>query len=201
MLWEDTFVFCAVKKAIQTSKKRLKLSMLGVSAWLLKSKCTCLWAVYVALTAVAQRDKAGKLLQISWIGEDLTEEHAMHTDMHDEVVQINQEKEALSKEQDATKAANCTLQQELLDVKAELSKALLESVVENALRRQELFETREVQQVTDECCVCLDASKQFMFTPCGHRCVCKTCASDIMRTTKECPICRAAASCIIKVFL
>ena len=106
---------------------------------------------YVALTAVAQRDKAGKLLQISWIGEDLTEEHAMHTDMHDEVVQINQEKEALSKEQDATKAANCTLQQELLDVKAELSKALSESVVENALRRQELFETREVQQVTDEC--------------------------------------------------
>ena len=74
---------------------------------------------YVALTAVAQRDKAGKLLQISWIGEDLTEEHAMHTDMHDEVVQINEEKEGLSTELHASKATICTLQQELLKAREE----------------------------------------------------------------------------------
>jgi hypothetical protein len=155
---------------------------------------------YVALTAVAQRDKAGKLLQISWIGEDLTEEHAMHTHMHDEVVQINQEKEALSKEQDATKAANCTLQQELLDVKAQLSKALysIQSILDDKAGAGGAEQTRKDD---DECCVCLDAPKQFMFTPCGHRCVCETCASDVMRTTKECPMCRAAASCIFKVFL
>ena len=77
---------------------------------------------YVALTAVAQRDEAGKLLQISWIGEDLTEERAMHTDMHDEVVQINKEKEALSTEMHATKAAKCTLQQELFEAREEIDK-------------------------------------------------------------------------------
>ena len=77
---------------------------------------------YVALTAVAQRDKAGEPLQISWIGEDLTEERAMHTDMHDEVVQINKEKEALSTEMHATKAANCKLEEELFKAREEIDK-------------------------------------------------------------------------------
>ena len=87
---------------------------------------------YVALTAVAQRDKAGKLLQISWIGEDLTEERAMHTDMHDELVQINKEKEALSTEMHATKAANCTLIAEMHATKAA-----------NCKLEEELFKARE----------------------------------------------------------
>jgi hypothetical protein len=87
---------------------------------------------YVALTAVAQRDKAGKLLQISWIGEDLTEERAMHTDMHDEVVQINKEKEALSTEMHATKAASCTLIAEMHATKAA-----------NCKLEEELFKARE----------------------------------------------------------
>jgi hypothetical protein len=87
---------------------------------------------YVALTAVAQRDKAGKLLQISWIGEDLTEERAMHSDMHDEVVQINKEKEALITEMHATKAENCTLITEMHATKAE-----------NCTLQQELFKARK----------------------------------------------------------
>ena len=86
---------------------------------------------YVALTAVAQRDKAGKLLRIAWIGEDLTEERALHSDMHDEVVQINKEKEALSTELHTTKAANYALQQELFKAREEIGemKALQSSVL------------------------------------------------------------------------
>jgi hypothetical protein len=86
---------------------------------------------YIALTAVAQRDKAGKLLRISWIGEDLTEERALHTDMHDEVVQINEEKEGLSTELHASKATICTLQQELLKAREEIEqmKALQSSMM------------------------------------------------------------------------
>ena len=33
-----------------------------------------------------------------------------------------------------------------------------------------------------------------LFTPCGHLCVCSTCASLIMGTTKMCPTCRTPAS-------
>ena len=62
-------------------------------------------------------------------------------------------------------------------------------------------EDHDARDATDECCVCMDAPKHFMFAPCGHRCACESCANDVMRTTKECPMCRAAASHIFKVFL
>ena len=52
----------------------------------------------------------------------------------------------------------------------------------------------------DFCCVCLDAPKQFVFGPCGHVCVCETCASEIMQTAKECPMCRTPALTAFKVF-
>jgi Mg2+ and Co2+ transporter CorA len=115
---------------------------------------------YVALTAVAQRDKAGKLLQISWIGEDLTEERAMHSDMHDEVVQINKEKEAVITEMHATKAENCTLITEMHATKAENCTLIAEmhatkaenctliaemhaTKAENCTLQQELFKARK----------------------------------------------------------
>ena len=40
----------------------------------------------------------------------------------------------------------------------------------------------------DECCVCMDAPKSFVFELCRHRCACETCANDVIRKTKECPI-------------
>jgi hypothetical protein len=42
----------------------------------------------------------------------------------------------------------------------------------------------------DECCVSMDAPKSFVFAPCGHRCACETCANDVIRKTKECPVFR-----------
>jgi len=57
------------------------------------------------------------------------------------------------------------------------------------------------RDAADECCVCMDAAKTFMFAPCGHRCACEACAKDVMSTTRECPMCRAAVSSIFKVFL
>jgi hypothetical protein len=64
-----------------------------------------------------------------------------------------------------------------------------------------LVEHHDARDAADECCVCMDAPKHFMFAPCGHRCACETCAHDVMSTTKECPMCRAAAVHIFKVFL
>jgi hypothetical protein len=52
----------------------------------------------------------------------------------------------------------------------------------------------------DCCCVCLDAPKQFVFGPCGHLCVCETCANEVMETAKECPMCRTPALTAFKVF-
>ena len=54
--------------------------------------------------------------------------------------------------------------------------------------------------VESECVVCMDGENTHMFTPCGHKCVCKECADLIMGGTSECPNCRAKVEGVIKVF-
>ena len=51
-----------------------------------------------------------------------------------------------------------------------------------------------------ECCVCLDNEKSWIFIPCGHMCVCKGCAHDIMLDSRECPLCRQTTTAIFQVF-
>ena len=50
------------------------------------------------------------------------------------------------------------------------------------------------------CCVCLDGNKTHAFVPCGHKCVCATCAAKIMEQDATCPMCRAECSMFMRVF-
>ena len=45
----------------------------------------------------------------------------------------------------------------------------------------------------DECVVCLEEAKTHACIPCGHQCVCGTCAAMIVPNTPTglCPLCRA----------
>lgn len=52
-----------------------------------------------------------------------------------------------------------------------------------------------------ECCVCLTNDKSWIFIPCGHVCVCRDCAHDIMASSRECPLCRQKTTGIFQVFL
>eukprot|EP00030_Apusomonadida_sp_AF-17_P008526 a855556_50.p2 GENE.a855556_50~~a855556_50.p2 ORF type:complete len:164 (+),score=42.83 a855556_50:61-492(+) len=51
-----------------------------------------------------------------------------------------------------------------------------------------------------ECCVCMEAPKSMAANPCGHRCVCATCASRLLETSGLCPICRASISSFLKIY-
>eukprot|EP00931_Biecheleriopsis_adriatica_P035784 TRINITY_DN20615_c0_g1_i2.p1 TRINITY_DN20615_c0_g1~~TRINITY_DN20615_c0_g1_i2.p1 ORF type:complete len:169 (+),score=27.61 TRINITY_DN20615_c0_g1_i2:82-588(+) len=51
----------------------------------------------------------------------------------------------------------------------------------------------------NECVVCMASSRQYAFTPCGHRCVCHMCAVSSVRTDRRCPICRAKVVRILKI--
>jgi Zinc finger, C3HC4 type (RING finger) len=51
------------------------------------------------------------------------------------------------------------------------------------------------------CVVCLAQEKTHMFLPCGHRCACEYCASQVVRHTRRCPICRSHSQSIVKVFV
>ena len=53
-------------------------------------------------------------------------------------------------------------------------------------------------QGSDLCVVCEDDQRTHMVFPCGHRCMCKTCAFRIGDT---CPMCRAPKQGICEVFL
>ena len=54
--------------------------------------------------------------------------------------------------------------------------------------------------VESECVVCMDEENTHMFTPCGHKCVCKKCADLIMGGKSGCPNCRAEVDGVIQVF-
>jgi hypothetical protein len=41
-----------------------------------------------------------------------------------------------------------------------------------------------------ECVVCLSDDSSEVLVPCGHKCMCKSCANQLYRSTRKCPICR-----------
>mmetsp|Transcript_118548 Transcript_118548/g.236110 ORF Transcript_118548/g.236110 Transcript_118548/m.236110 type:complete len:554 (-) Transcript_118548:39-1700(-) len=52
------------------------------------------------------------------------------------------------------------------------------------------------------CVVCLMAPKTHAFVPCGHRCVCASCGSNLCKETRaSCPVCRAPAQQLLHVFV
>lgn len=52
-------------------------------------------------------------------------------------------------------------------------------------------------EIQEECLVCMDNKHDVVIVPCGHFCVCKSCAENILKTTKKCPICRGTMSLIV----
>ena len=52
------------------------------------------------------------------------------------------------------------------------------------------------------CVVCFDAPKDHIIIPCGHQCVCGTCAEALKREAHPaCPLCREPISVTAKAFL
>jgi hypothetical protein len=51
------------------------------------------------------------------------------------------------------------------------------------------------------CVVCLDIQCSHAFVPCGHLCVCLSCADMVMENdSKECPMCRATSQSVMRVY-
>jgi hypothetical protein len=53
----------------------------------------------------------------------------------------------------------------------------------------------EKQDDTPLCVVCLDNPKTTAFSPCGHRCVCETCATKL----QNCPLCGEEVTATLKI--
>lgn len=58
--------------------------------------------------------------------------------------------------------------------------------------------------IPTECTICMDAPPVMAFVPCGHRCICASCADGLKASVAprepKCPFCRTEAFMIMKVF-
>eukprot|EP00928_Gymnodinium_smaydae_P002905 TRINITY_DN11062_c0_g1_i1.p1 TRINITY_DN11062_c0_g1~~TRINITY_DN11062_c0_g1_i1.p1 ORF type:complete len:338 (-),score=40.69 TRINITY_DN11062_c0_g1_i1:167-1180(-) len=52
---------------------------------------------------------------------------------------------------------------------------------------------------SDACCICLTLPRECAFTPCGHRCVCRSCGMAAVHADRRCPICRATAGRVLRI--
>lgn len=68
-----------------------------------------------------------------------------------------------------------------------------------ALNRRRPRAVKRVQLPDGECCVCLDKQSTHAFVPCGHLCVCSSCAELLMCADAKCPYCRARAKEICQI--
>ena len=84
---------------------------------------------------------------------------------------------------------------------------LREKEQEEALVLQQLAET-EIQAPgadtanANDCCVCLEKTRNTLLLLCHHMCLCESCAADLMKNAKaSCPLCRAKVQKTNKNFL
>ena len=56
--------------------------------------------------------------------------------------------------------------------------------------------------VSDECCICMDAPKDTVLVPCGHKSCCYACVEKHCKgkANNVCPICKAEVATFVKVF-
>jgi hypothetical protein len=53
-----------------------------------------------------------------------------------------------------------------------------------------------------QCCICLSATKNAAFIPCGHACVCLECGNEIAaQRNATCPVCRTSVTGCMQVFI
>lgn len=59
----------------------------------------------------------------------------------------------------------------------------------------------EIVSLLGACVICGERNRTHLFDPCGHLCVCHSCANQVMRSApSNCPICRVQSNKTIRVF-
>jgi len=51
-----------------------------------------------------------------------------------------------------------------------------------------------------ECIICFDGPKNMLMLPCAHIATCSSCATEIMKRSRQCPVCRTKVSQVLRTF-
>lgn len=92
-------------------------------------------------------------------------------------------------------------------VNEDMMKALMEPIVatedatekkEYAFRKPRKYAPKPKEQ---QCAICMSEKAEFLVIPCGHKCGCEGCLSQIYgQSDKKCPVCRKIMTGFVKVF-
>ena len=67
---------------------------------------------------------------------------------------------------------------------------------------REVLPVDNEEQRSEACVICLDSPSSHAFVPCGHLCVCLSCAAMVMRSdSRECPMCRTTPQSAMRVYV
>ncbi|OQV19703.1 hypothetical protein BV898_06244 [Hypsibius exemplaris] len=60
--------------------------------------------------------------------------------------------------------------------------------------------TNHVQQIAEECIICVDNPANVAFSPCGHKTFCEPCAQQIFQGNGVCPTCRGRITSVLRLY-
>lgn len=88
--------------------------------------------------------------------------------------------------------------QEMMNQTKKIEIAVDNAVVDTVIKISEIPEC-EVGGL-EQCVTCLSEDPTHVFIPCGHMCVCESCANTHAERQDRCPLCRTQPSGLLKVF-
>ena len=83
--------------------------------------------------------------------------------------------------------------EELL-VKAKQAEAACEELLAAETQARKKKRRKRRKREAEECIICLDARRDHVFQPCGHRVSCGDCAAALAQVSRHCPWCRVSLS-------
>jgi len=69
------------------------------------------------------------------------------------------------------------------------------------IQREQQRSTKQEDKVFGQCIVCNDEPRSIAFVPCGHLCVCQSCASKCITQSGSCPICNQKTATTMRIYL
>jgi hypothetical protein len=80
----------------------------------------------------------------------------------------------------------------------EAAKRAREAEVRAQAAEERSWETESEEDEANECCVCMESPAGAQVEPCGHRCMCMNCATQIRDGDGGCPLCRGVITDIVE---
>jgi len=78
-----------------------------------------------------------------------------------------------------------------------VSKTGIKVLTDEVMIQQKVSLSHVYEEECKDCVVCFDNEHDVVIVPCGHYCLCHSCAKEIEKSTKKCPMCRGRMDLIV----